>query len=124
MRSAGDRFVNGSCVVGYSHRLPAFDARFHHAALIVRRALVATLVAKMNLYPRDAIGKLAQGALDDGTDLAGQCFVTRDVMVCIQFDLQNSICNAFSFCNYLPLTSDIGCRRMPLGKNDKSSLRT
>jgi hypothetical protein len=42
----------------------------------------------MNLYSGDVIGKLAQGALDDATDLGGQRLVTRDVMVCIEFDLQ------------------------------------
>jgi hypothetical protein len=88
MRSAGDRFVNGSCVVSHSDRLSALDARFHHAPLIVGRALVATLIAKMNLHPRDVIGKLAQGALDDATDLGSQRLVTRNVMVCIKFDLQ------------------------------------
>jgi hypothetical protein len=42
----------------------------------------------MNLHSRDVIGKLAQRALDDATDLGGQRLATRDVMVCIKFDLQ------------------------------------
>jgi hypothetical protein len=88
MRSAVDRFVNGGCVISYSDRLPALKAGFHDAALIVGRTLVATFVAEMNLYSGDVIGKLAQGALDDATDLGGQRLVTRDVMVCIEFDLQ------------------------------------
>ena len=88
MRSAVDRLINGSCVLSYSDRLSACDARFHHTALIIGRALVATLVAEMNLHSRDVIGKLAQCALDDATDLGGQRLAPRDVMVCIEFDLQ------------------------------------
>ena len=51
LRRAMHRLLQRLGVVRHRHRLPAFETGLHHAALVVRPALVAVLVAQMNLYP-------------------------------------------------------------------------
>jgi hypothetical protein len=67
--------------------LAAFEAGFHHAALVVLATLVAALVAQVDLHSRDVIADSAQGTLHYATDLSGQRLVTFDVTVGIDLDL-------------------------------------
>lgn len=52
-----DRLMTGGRVVANDLRLPARDPRFDQAALVVADVLGATLVAEVNLDPRDLIGE-------------------------------------------------------------------
>jgi hypothetical protein len=84
-----DGLVQSRCLVSDRDGLAAFQAGFHHAALVVLAALIAVLVAQMYLHSRDVIADPVQGTLDYATDLISQNFATFDVMVCIDLDLHN-----------------------------------
>ena len=79
--SAVDGLVQGCGLVRDHYGLAAFEAGFHHAALVVLAALVAVLVAQVDLHSRNVIAASAQGTLHDATDLSSQRLVTFDVMV-------------------------------------------
>ena len=85
--SAVNRLVYGRGVMRDRDRLMAFQAGFHHAALVVRAAFVAALVGQVHLHSRDVIAESAQGIFHDATDLSGQGLVTCDVMVGIDLNL-------------------------------------
>jgi hypothetical protein len=69
--------------------LGTFEAGFHHTALVVLAALVAALVAQMDLHSRNVIADSAQGTLHYVTDLDGQRLATFDVMVGIDLYLHS-----------------------------------
>jgi hypothetical protein len=88
--------LTGSAVDSLDHRgflvsdrdgLAAFEAGFHHAALVVLSTLVAALVAQVDLHSRDVIAEMAQSTLHYAADLSGQSLATFDVMVGIDLDL-------------------------------------
>jgi hypothetical protein len=85
--SAVDSLGHGCFLVSDRDGLAAFEAGFHHAALVVLGALVAALVAQVDLHSRDVIAEMAQSTLHYATDLSGQSLVTFDVMVGIDLDL-------------------------------------
>ena len=66
---AVDGFVQGRCLVSRRDGLTAFEAGFHHAALVVVAALVAVFFAQVDLHSRDVFADSAQGCLHDATDL-------------------------------------------------------
>jgi len=79
--------VQGSCSVSDRDGLAAFEASFHHAALVVVAAFTGIFVAQVHLHSRDVIAESAEGILYDGTHLSGQRFMTFDIMVGIDLDL-------------------------------------
>jgi hypothetical protein len=85
--SAVDGLVQGGCLMSDRAALMAFEAGFHHTALVVVAALVAGLVAQVDFHSRDVIAEPAQGTLHYATDLSGQRLVTFDAMVGIDLDL-------------------------------------
>jgi len=85
--SAVDSLGHGCFLVSDRDGLAAFEAGFHHAALVVLGALVAALVAQVDLHSRDVIAEMAQSTLHYAPDLSGQSLVTFDVMVGIDLDL-------------------------------------
>jgi hypothetical protein len=78
--------VQGSCSVSDRDGLAAFEASFHHAALVVVAAFTGIFVAQVHLHSRDVIAESAEGILYDGTHLSGQRFMTFDIMVGIDLD--------------------------------------
>jgi hypothetical protein len=87
IRSAVDGLVQGRGMVRDRDGLVAFEAGFHHAALVVLDALVAALVTKVDLHSSDVIADSAQGTLHYATDLSGQRLVIFYVMVGVDLDL-------------------------------------
>jgi hypothetical protein len=85
--SAVDSLGHGCFLVSDRDGLPAFEAGFHHAALVVLAGFVGALVAQVDLHSRDVIAEMAQSTLHYATDLSGQSLVTFDVMVGIDLDL-------------------------------------
>jgi hypothetical protein len=79
--------VQGSCSVSDRDGLAAFEASYHHAALVVVAAFTGIFVAQVHLHSRDVIAESAEGILYDGTHLSGQRFMTFDIMVGIDLDL-------------------------------------
>jgi hypothetical protein len=71
--------------------LMALEAGFHHAALVVVAALVAVLVAQVDLHSCDVIAESSQGALHYAIDLSGQRLMSFDVMVGIILDLHGGL---------------------------------
>jgi len=85
--SAVDGLVQGRRLDSNRDGLAAFEAGFHHAALVVLAALVAALGTQVDLDSRDVMADSAQGTLHFATDLSGQRLITFDVMVGIDLDL-------------------------------------
>ena len=85
--SSVDGLVQGRCMVSDRDGLPAFEAGFHHAALVMLGTLVAALVGQMDLNSRNVIAQVAQRALHYSTDLGDQSLVAFDVMVGIDLNL-------------------------------------
>jgi hypothetical protein len=85
--SAVDGLVQGSCLVSDRDGLAAFEAGFHHAALVVLAALLAALVAQVDLHSRDVMTDSAQGTLHCLPYPSGQRLVTFDVVVGVDLDL-------------------------------------
>jgi hypothetical protein len=85
--SAVHSLDHGVFLVSHRDGLAAFEAGFHHAALVFLGALVAALVAQVDFHSRDVIAQMAQSTLHDATDLGGQSLVTFDVMVGTDLDL-------------------------------------
>ncbi len=61
----------------------------HHAALIIRTALAAVLVAQVDLDPSDVIARMGQGALNDTCNPCFQRFVMLDIVIGINLNLQS-----------------------------------
>jgi hypothetical protein len=61
--------------------LAAFEAGFHHAALVVLSVLIAVLIAQMDFHSRDVAADSPQRAFHLATDLSSEPLVTFDVMV-------------------------------------------
>jgi hypothetical protein len=57
--SAVDGLVQGRCLVGDRDGLAPFEAGFHHATLAVVAALIAVVVAQVDLHSRDVIAQSA-----------------------------------------------------------------
>jgi hypothetical protein len=85
--SSIDGLLQGRRMLSDRDGLAAFQARFHHAALVVRTALIAVLIGQMYLHTRDVIAHSVEGRLNYIPDLIGQRLVTFDGMVCIDLDL-------------------------------------
>jgi hypothetical protein len=85
--SAADGLVQGLCLVSDRNRLPAFEAGFHHAALVARAALMAVPVAQVDFYPRDVSAESTQRTLHFSIDFRDQSLMTSNVVVCIDLDL-------------------------------------
>jgi hypothetical protein len=85
--SAVDSLDHGVCLVSDCDGLAAFEAGFHHAALVMLGTLVAALVGQMDLNSRNVIAQVAQRALHYSTDLGDQSLVAFDVMVGIDLNL-------------------------------------
>jgi hypothetical protein len=68
-------------------RLAAFQARFQHAALVIRAALISILIGQMNLYTRNVIADPVQGRLNNTADVIRKGLVAFNVVVCIDLDV-------------------------------------
>jgi hypothetical protein len=80
--SAVDGVVHGRSLVSDGDGLAAFEAGFHHAALVVPAGLlVAVLVAQMDFQLRDVIVESTQGTFHYATDLSGQRLVNGDIVI-------------------------------------------
>jgi hypothetical protein len=82
-----DGQVQSRRFVGDRDRLAAFEARLHHATLVILAPLRAAFVGQVDLHPRDVIAHSAQGILHYAPDLSGQRLVTFNCMVRIDLDL-------------------------------------
>ena len=71
---------------GYT-KVKAFEAGFHHAALVVLAALVAAPVAQVDFHSGDVIAESAQGALHYASDLCSQRLVTFDIVTGVYLNL-------------------------------------
>jgi hypothetical protein len=85
--SAIDGLIQGLGVVSDHYRLAALEAGFHQAAFVVLLALVAVLIAQVDLHSCDVIAESTQGALHHAIEPSGHRLVTLDVMVGIDLNL-------------------------------------
>jgi hypothetical protein len=97
MHSPVDRLVHGCVLVSHSDRLPSFETSFHHAAFLVLAALIAVLVAQVNLHSRDMVADVIQGILNEATDMRGQSLVSRDVVVGVYLYLHGMLLLSLAF---------------------------
>jgi len=70
----------------------AFEARLHHATMVILSALRAALVDQVDFHPRDVIAHSAQGKFHYPPDPIGQRLVAFDGMVRIDLDLHAAGC--------------------------------
>lgn len=87
IRGIVDGLVQSGCHVCDHDRLKAFEAGFHHAALVVLAALISILITQMDFHSCDAIAEPCQCSGHDLGDLGCQRFATFNVMVGIDLDL-------------------------------------
>jgi hypothetical protein len=83
--------VQGSCSVSDRDGLAAFEASYHHAALVVVAAFTGIFVAQVHLHSRDVIAESAEDILHYAPDLGGQRFMTFDIMVGVDLDLHGAL---------------------------------
>lgn len=72
-------------------RLTAFETRLHHTALVTQPALVTVFVRDVHLDTGDVLADLAQRRCDNAAEVRGASFVTRDVMVGIDLNLNGAL---------------------------------
>jgi hypothetical protein len=84
---AVDGKVHRRRFVGDRDGLVAFEARLHHAALVILAPLRAAFVGHVDLHPRNVIAHSAQRTLYYAPDPGGQRLVAFDCMIRIDLDL-------------------------------------
>jgi hypothetical protein len=87
--SAVNGLIQGLGMMSDCDRLAALETGFEHATHVVNAVLlVAVLIAQVDLHSSDMLAGSAQGIFYDTTKVSGLCFVTFNVTVGINLDLQ------------------------------------
>jgi hypothetical protein len=73
-----------------SERTASLKSCLHHAALVIRTALAAILVAQMDFDPSDVIAGMAESALHNTSDPGLQRFIVLDIMVSVYLNLHSA----------------------------------
>ena len=76
----------GVGLIGDGHGLMAFEAGFHHAALVGRAGLFTVLIIEVDLDAGDVAADVAQGVGDDGFSFSDQFWTAGDVVVGIDLN--------------------------------------
>lgn len=93
------QFLNGALyrlrhdwrLIGHGYRLAAFQAGFHHAALVILAVFTRIFIAQMDLNSGDLLGKSRQIVVNTVLNHGGQGFRVLDVGVGVDLNFHGLV---------------------------------